>query len=166
MLGELREAIQSLHFFDWMTIALLVIGIIITTVSGSWIQKNEFEISSGTALERCAIDRKRIWLRASIIWYCINYVFLLFGFVCTIVLIYMAYTLEDAGNAYQIRVVIYSGMSLFVSITPHVLQPMNKSKGFRNANINLDAALIEGNEAKIKTALVDGEKIIRETHYS
>ena len=47
MMEGLKEIIVSLHFFDWMTIALLIIGIIITVVSGSWIQKNKFEVSSG-----------------------------------------------------------------------------------------------------------------------
>lgn len=108
-----------------------------------------------------AIKKKNIWLHSYFSWECINAAMTVIPLYCTCAAIYISGTPEGNGEWDRTRILIYSILSLVLSLSIYVIRPANRATGYRRAYKTIDAALIqyktERDRSLLSQALTKGE---------
>ena len=115
------------------------------------------------SLQEKAAKLEAIWLHANFCWQTINVWMTITPLYCTCATIYISGS--SIGNAWdQVHVLVYSIISLVLSLGIYVIRPFNRGSGYRRAYLSVSTALIkkydsDSNEELIN-AIIEGEKII------
>ena len=115
-----------------------------------------------------AHKKKTIWLNSCITWLIIYYWVIGSSYLSTVIAIYIT-TYEIELEAQIPRIVLYSILSLVLSILNMLIVPFNHAKGYRKAYEIIDEGLIESISQKdvalLKEARIKSEKIIGDFTY-
>lgn len=152
---------MKLHAGDIFFIAGIIFLVVMCgfalNVCGKYPIKEEEDIKRKEAFEK-----RKIWIRSSIIWLSIYYWLILNSILTTLLVLYISCYENMGVNEMQARVFFYSVISLFSSICPYVVNLQEISKAYRKAYRVLDKALVLNEN--LAEALVEGEKIIYSAH--
>lgn len=126
----------------------------------------EVNTKSNVIIYKKAMIRKGVWLKSYIVWLVIHYWLITASLLGTINVIYVTIDSVD-----QIRIVLYSILSLFITSASYAISPVTMAEGYRIAYCKLDSAILCYEKAndnngidKLIEAMELGEEII--TSYS
>lgn len=109
-----------------------------------------------------AIKKRNIWIRTSVIWLALYYWLVLNSVLTTLIVLYISCYRDMTLESMQIRVFMYSALSLFSAICPYIVNMLDVSKAYRSAFRGLDNAInLKGDLAK---AICEGEEMIAKVH--
>lgn len=147
-----------------MTDMFLILIVLFAFAVGATVSQAYNEVPDIAAPEPLyiqAIKKKNIWLHSYFSWECINVAMTVIPLYCTCAAIYISGTPGENSEWDRTRVLIYSILSLVLSLSIYVIRPANRATGYRRAYKTIDEALIqyktETERSLLSQALTEGE---------
>lgn len=113
-----------------------------------------------------AARQKAVWLHANFSWQVVSIWMTVTPLYCTCAAIYISGTPIN-GTWDHTHVLIYSILSLVISLGVYVIRPSNRAEGYRRAYQTVNEALLqyepaEGRASALANAIIEGERFITE----
>ena len=147
-----------------MTDMFLILIVLFAFAVGATVSQAYNEVPDSAdpdPLYRQAVKKKNIWLHSYFSWECINVAMTVIPLYCTCAAIYISGTPGENSEWDRTRVLIYSILSLVLSLSIYVIRPANRATGYRHAYKTIDEALIqyktETERSLLSQALTEGE---------
>ncbi len=147
-----------------MTDMFLILIVLFAFAVGATVSQAYNEVPDSAdpePLYRQAVKKKNIWLHSYFSWECINVAMTVIPLYCTCAAIYISGTPGENSEWDRTRVLIYSILSLVLSLSIYVIRPANRATGYRRAYKTIDEALIqyktETERSLLSQALTEGE---------
>lgn len=118
---------------------------------------------ASTDLQEKAAKLEATWLHANFCWKTINVWMTITPLYCTCATIYISGS--SVGDKWdQVHVLVYSIISLVLSLGIYVIRPFNRESGYRKAYLSITTARAKkygsDSEAELINAIIKGEEII------
>lgn len=154
--------IDVLQIYDAILIGetLLAFSIAVICAHAYNYQPNSTSINP---LHERAIRLEATWLHANFCWQTINVWMTITPLYCTCATIYISGS--SIGSKWdQVHVLVYSIISLVLSLRIYVIRPFNRGSGFRKAYLSVSTALIKrygsNSDEELINAIIEGQEII------
>lgn len=108
-----------------------------------------------------ALKKQATWLHANFSWRALSIWIIVTSLYCNCATIYISGQSFDPEN--QRHILIYSILSLVLSLGTYVLRPANRAEGFREAYVRITEALFNHSESDseaLAKAIIEAEQII------
>lgn len=112
-----------------------------------------------------AAKKQAIWLHANFCWQIISAWMTITPLYCTCATIYIS-GISSGDEWDQVHVLIYSILSLVLSLGIYVICPSNRAAGYRDAHLSVSEILAnpKSDDDAVSRAIIKGEQIIAQQH--